>query len=143
MGKISDPDIPEVLHIELRSAVDDLAKSVKVATTHIKLRAKCSAAIEDAAKAEKIAAIFRTAAASSNATTDQPEVSLAPEAQSNCIGELIALDAMDAIYSACTWLSDAQSLPRKPNASRREESKIAKRIVEVQERLRDRGKDTH
>jgi hypothetical protein len=123
-----------------------LAKSVKVAATHIKLRAKCSAAIEDAAKAEKIAAIFRAAAISSNAATDQPEVSLAPEAQSNCIGELIALDAMDAmdaIYSACSWLSDAQSLPRKAKASRREESKIAKRIVEAQERLRDQGKDTH
>jgi hypothetical protein len=143
MGEISDPDIPEVLHIELRSAVDDLAKSVKVAATHIKLRAKCSAAIEDAAKAEKIAAIFRAAAISSNAATDQPEVSLAPEAQSNCIGELITLDAMDAIYSACTWLSDAQSLPRKAKPSRREESKIAKRIVEVQERLRDQGKDIH
>jgi hypothetical protein len=143
MGKIQDPDIPEVLHIELRSAVDDLAKSVKVAATHIKLRAECSAAIENAAKAEKIATIFRAAALSSNAKTDQPEVSLAPEVQSNCIEDLIALDAMDAIYSACTWLSDAQSLPRKPKASRREESKIAKRIVEVQERLRDQGKDIH
>ena len=46
------------------------------------------------------------------------------------------------LYSACTWLSDAQSLPRKPKNSRREESKIAKRIVEVQERLRDQGKGT-
>jgi hypothetical protein len=143
MGKIQDPDIPEVLHIELRSAVDDLAKSVKVAATHIKLRAECSAAIEDATKAETIAKIFRIAALSSNVKTNQPDVPLAPETQANCIGDLIALDAMDAICSACIWLSDAQSLPRKPKASRRGESKIAKRIVEAQERLRDQGKDTH
>jgi hypothetical protein len=143
VGKIPDQDIPEVLYIELRSAVEDLEKSVRVAATHIKLRAECSAAIEDAAKAEKIAAIFRAAAISSNATIDQADVSLAPQAQNNCIGDLINLDAMDAIYSACTWLSDVQSLPRKPKASRREESKIAKRIVEAQERLRDQGKDTH
>ena len=122
MGKIQDPDIPEVLHIELRSAVDDLAKSVKVAATHIKLRAKCSAAIEDAAKAEQIAAIFRTAAVSSNAATDQPEVSLAPSSK-QLYWELIALDAMDAIYSACTWLSDAQSLPHKQNLSSRKKVK--------------------
>jgi hypothetical protein len=143
VGKIPDQDIPEVLYIELRSAVEDLEKSVRVAATHIKLRAECSAAIEDAAKAEKIAAIFRAAAISSNATIDQADVSLAPQTQNNCIGDLINLDAIDAIYSACTWLTDAQSLPRKPKASRREESKIAKRIVEAQERLRDQGKDTH
>ena len=58
MGKVPDQDLSEVLHIELRSAVEDLEKSVRVAATHIKLRAKCSAAIEDAAKTEKIAAIF-------------------------------------------------------------------------------------
>ena len=142
MGKVPDQDLSEVLHIELRSAVEDLEKSVRVAATHIKLRAKCSAAIEDAAKTEKIAAIFRAAAVSSNATIDQPDVSLAPQAQNNCIGDLIDFEAMDAIHSACTWLSDAQSLPRKPKDSRREESKIAKRIVEVQERLRDQGKGT-
>ena len=143
MGKVPDQDLSEVLHIELRSAVEDLEKSVRVAATHIKLRAKCSAAIEDAAKTEKIAAIFRAAAVSSNATIDQPDVSLAPQAQNNCIRDLIDFEAMDAIYSACTWLSDAQSLPRKPKDSRREESEIAKRIVEVQERLRDQGKGTH
>ena len=142
MGKIPDQD-PEVLFIELRSAVEDLKKSARVAATHIKLRANCSAAIEDAVKTEKIAAIFRAAASSSNAAIDQPDVSLAPQAQDNCAGDLINLEAMDAIYSACTWLSDVQSLPRKPKASRREESKVAERIVEMQERLRDQGKDTH
>jgi hypothetical protein len=138
MRKIRNGDLSEVLRIELRSAIGDSPKSVQAAA-HIKRRAKRSAAIEDAAKAEKIAKIFRTAAECSNASTDQPQVSLAPEAQSDCIGDLVALDAMDEIFSACTWLSDAQRLQRKPKASRCEESKIAKRIVEVQDRLRDQG----
>ena len=55
MSKIPDENISDVLHIELCSAINDLAKSVEVAVTRIKLRAECNAAITDAEKAEKAA----------------------------------------------------------------------------------------
>jgi len=83
VGKISNPDISEALHIELRSAINDLAKSVQVAATRIKLRAQCSATIKDAAKVEKIAKTLRAGATSAGKPIERPEASLAPTPKAN------------------------------------------------------------
>ena len=141
MGKISNPDISEALHIELRSAITDLAKSVQVAATRIKLRTKCTAAMKDAAKAENVAAALRVAATSADRTTEQPEAPLAPDAHVIFAKDAGGPDAIETIYAACNWLRDAQTSRTRPAAIVQTESSIATRIVELQDRLRNQGKD--
>ena len=142
MGKISNPDISEVLHIELRSAINDLAKSVQVAATRIKLRAECAAAIKDAAKTENIAKTLRAVATFSDKTTEHPESPLAPMVQSSVTADTNGLEAMETIYAACTWLSNSQT-SQATSKTVRQESAIAKCIVDLQDRIRDQGKDTN
>ena len=52
----------EALHLELCTAIADLAKSVDVAVARIALCSKCTAAIDDAAKVERAAEALRAAA---------------------------------------------------------------------------------
>lgn len=145
MSKIPDENISDVLHIELCSAINDLAKSVEVAVTRIKLRAECNAAITDAEKAEKAAATLRFITASSDETPEQCEVALVPELkfhkaaqESSYIANVSDLDAIDTIRAACTWLRENQSKTGS-NAECNGDSAIALRIVELQDRLRDHG----
>jgi hypothetical protein len=124
MGDVPEAD-PEVLHIELCGAINDLAKSVQIAVARMKLRAECTAVIADADKVENAAQALRAV------TTDpspQRDVSLVPAA--------LLPDPVDAIYLACTWLTNqTHSVAAKKEAESRGESAIAMRILELQERL--------
>ena len=147
MSKIPDENISDVLHIELCSAINDLAKSVEVAVTRIKLRAECDAAIADAEKAEDAAATLRSVTASSVDTCEQAEVPLVPAVkfpkpalESNRLENVTGLETMDRIHAACTWLSKSQISPTKLKIECNNTSAIAMRIVELQDRIRDQGK---
>ena len=94
MGDVSDLD-PEVLHIELCGAINDLAKSVHVAVARMKLRAECTAVIADTEKVENAAETLRSVAKD---PTTQVETSLVPAA--------LSPDPVNAIYLACTWLTN-------------------------------------
>jgi CRISPR/Cas system CMR subunit Cmr4 (Cas7 group RAMP superfamily) len=124
MGDISEAD-PKVLHIELCGAIKDLAKSVEIAVARMKLRAECAVVIADTEKVEDAAETLRAVAIEPATPGD---TSLVPAALSS--------DPVDAIYAACTWLtSQAQLVQSKKEAESREESAIAMRILELQERL--------
>jgi hypothetical protein len=140
VGKISKPDIPEALYIELRSVVHDLATSATAAAARMKLRAECSAIIKDAEKTESIAKTLRAAASAAGKTVDEPRASLAPDAQS-ITDDSRERDAIETIYDACTWLRDSQTLRPKLKVSVQEENAIAMRIVELQDRIRDKTKE--
>ena len=107
------------LHVELRSTIEDLAKSVDVAVTCIALRAKCSAAIADATEAERAAEELRFAAENSFENAEQLEVSLVPKAKSATSRQEKSTDSpnplapMDELYAACNWLATA-NLTRRP-----------------------------
>jgi hypothetical protein len=124
MSDISEPD-PGTLYIELCGAVNDLAKSAQVAVARMKLRAKCAAVIADAEKVGNAAETLRTV---TKDPTAQGDASLVPAA--------LSPDPVDAIYVACTWLTtQTHSVEAKKEAECREESAIALRILELQERL--------
>lgn len=124
MGHVSDPD-PGTLYIELCGAVNDLAKSAQIAVARMKLRAECAAVIADAEKVEDAA---ETLSAVAKETATQGDTSLVPAT--------LSPDPVDGIYLACTWLTNqAHSVESKKEAEGREESAIAMRILELQERL--------
>src|SRR4029079_4710946 len=78
MGKMSKAKTAaDALHAELCSAIADLAKSVDIAVTQMKLRAQCTAAIANAKKVERAAEVLRATATQSSAK--KPErVSIVP-----------------------------------------------------------------
>jgi hypothetical protein len=144
MSENPDPDLSDALHIELRSAINDLAKSVQVAVLRINLRAECDATIADAEKTELAAKNFRAAMATEAA--EQAEVPLVPEAihrlepdSGRPVG-VSGLEAMDTICIACTWLAENQASHPQSKPEPHEDSAIAMRIVELQDRLREQGK---
>ena len=68
MGKMSKAKTAtDALHAELYSAIADLAKSVDIAVTQMKLRAQCTATIANATKVEHAAELLRATATQSAA----------------------------------------------------------------------------
>ena len=68
MGKMSKAKTAaDALHAELCGAIADLAKSVDIAVTQMKLRAQCTAAITNATKVEHAAELLRATATQSSA----------------------------------------------------------------------------
>ena len=68
MGKVSKAKTAaDALHAELCNAIADLAKSVDIAVTQMKLRAQCTAAIANATKVEHAAELLRATATQSSA----------------------------------------------------------------------------
>jgi hypothetical protein len=68
MGKVSKAKTAaDALHAELCSAIADLAKSVDIAVTQMRLRAQCTAAIANATKVEHAAELLRATATQSSA----------------------------------------------------------------------------
>src|SRR5260221_3146261 len=119
MGDVSDSD-PETLHIELCGAINDLAKSVEVAVSRLKLRAECAVVIADAGNVESAAETLRAVAKD---PTTQGAVSLVPAA--------LSPDPVDAIYLACTWLTNqTHSVESKKEAESPAQSVIAMRILQ-------------
>jgi hypothetical protein len=135
MGEIFGTAAGDAFHRELCAAIADLAKSVDVAVTRMALRAKCTAAIADAAKVERAAEALRAAAL--EAEPDEPqEITLVPAiqtvektSQASASDHQPSCTAADELYVACSWLATTQSETYRP------ESMIAMRIVELQDRL--------
>jgi len=143
MEKILDPPTPEALHVELCTAIADLAKSVDVAVTHMALRSKCTTAIADAAKVERAAEALRAAALEAEKAEPQ-EITLVPaELAAEKARQPIepatpepACAEVDELYAACSWLAMAQaSRSAAEGQGSRQESIIAMRILELQQRM--------
>ena len=143
MAKISKATTADALHTELCAAIADLAKSVDIAVSQMALRAKFTAVIADATKTERAAEAFRVAVTHSTETEEKLVILMAgtpktaksrrrrvppPDARTgNAVGEL---------YEACSWLATMQAPRLAPEAQKyRNESVIAMRILELQDRL--------
>jgi hypothetical protein len=139
--QFSDEATTDTLHAELCAAIADLAKSVEVAVTRMALRARCTTAIADAATAEHAAELLRVASVHSKQTEEQQKATLvplvaAPRRQDNLEENTYDCDAIDSLYGACQWLAAAQVPRTAPRADAcRDESKIAMRILELQDRF--------
>jgi len=143
MGETANKGTADALHGELCSAIADLAKSVDVAVTRIALRAKCTAAIADAVKVEQAAealiAVAREAEAAEHDITLVPAVHTLekPRRESERpVEQAVPCTAADELYDACSWLATQQGpRPAVEGQDSRQESIIAMRILELQERL--------
>ena len=68
----------DALYAELCSAIADLAKSVDIAVTQMKLRAQCTAAIANATKVEHAAELLRATATQSAAEKTERAIIVPP-----------------------------------------------------------------
>lgn len=135
MGKIAETENAEALHIELCTAIADLAKSVEFAVKRMALRAEFNAAIVDADKAEHAAQVLQIAA-SGEPTDDNTNGGLVPEPVSEKAHTVSTNAAVEELYAACRWLATAQA-PRKESRAEegRTESAIATRVLELHDRF--------
>jgi len=136
----------DTLHAELCSAIADLAKSVDIAVTQMKLRAQCTAAIANATKVEHAAELLRATAKQSSAKKTE-RVSIVPSAQNSQnsrreknvrqtkVGsrDVPQSKAVEDLHSACKRLTTAQ--PYHKVKKRPGESAIALRILELHDRF--------
>ena len=143
MGTDGDANSFDALHVELCSAITDLAKSVDVAVSRIALRARCNAAIVDAAKAERAADVLRKAVSQPTEHAGEGEVTLVPGVlptrievpKDNSASDIQEWEAMDELFAACNWLSKKQGTRQESKGPRFGDSIIATRILELQDRL--------
>ena len=147
MGKMSKgKTAADALHAELCSAIADLAKSVDIAVTQMKLRAQCTAAIANARKVEHAAELLRATATQSSAKkTDRVSIvepvldSQKSRREKNaCQTKVGSRDvppskAVEDLHAACKRLTTAQP-PHKKN-DQPAESAIAMRILELHDRF--------
>ena len=147
MGKVSKAKTAaDALHAELCSAIADLAKSVDIAVTQMKLRAQCTAAIANAAKVEHAAELLRATATQSSAK-NTGRVSIVPPVldSQKSRGEKNARPtkfrsrdvppskAVEDLHAACKRLTTAELHHKKKDQPA--ESAIAMRILELHDRF--------
>ena len=147
MGKVSKAKTAaDALHAELCNAIADLAKSVDIAVTQMKLRAQCTAAIANAAKVEHAAELLRATATQSSAKKTG-RVSIVPpvlDAQKSRreknarpttlrSRDVPANKAVENLQAACKRLTTAQ--PHHKKKDQPAESAIAMRILELHDRF--------
>ena len=147
MGKMSKAKTAaDALHAELCSAIADLAKSVDIAVTQMKLRAQCAAAIANATKVEHAAELLRAAAKQSSAKKTG-RVSIVPpvlDAQKSRrektarptklrSRDVAPNKAVEDLPAACKRLTTAQ--PHHKEKDQPAESAIALRILELHDRF--------
>lgn len=101
----------DALHTELCAAIAELAKSVEIAAARMALRAKITATIADAGKAECAAETLRAVAAHSTQMAEQEQVSC--EAVVATTERLLQQDSWardahaDPVAERCSWLAEA------------------------------------
>ena len=79
MGEMSKTKpAADALYAELCSAIADLAKSVDIAVTQMKLRAQCTAAIANATRVEHAAELLRATATQSAAEKTEQQAIVVP-----------------------------------------------------------------
>lgn len=145
MGKISKAKTAaDALHAELCGAIADLAKSVDIAVTQMKLRAQCTAAIANATKVERAAELLRATATQPSAKKTE-RVSIVPLDSQKSRREKNARQtkfrsrevppskAADDLHAACKRLTTAQ--PYHQVKKRPGESAIALGILELHDRF--------
>jgi hypothetical protein len=101
MAKHPEDAFFEAVHVELGTALVDLAKSVDLATKRIAFRAELSATILDAEKVVDVASALRHAAMEM-----QDNITLAPKAGENATNT-DAGDIMSKVEAACLSLTIA------------------------------------
>lgn len=133
----------DALHAELCAAITDLANSVEVAVTRMALRIECTTTIADAGTTERLAELLRTTATvDSSENEDIEKVLLVPLLQTTSpeLGERNADAANCAVVGelndSCRWFAATQFPRVAPRQEAyRDESKVAMRILELQDRL--------
>jgi len=147
MGKVSKAKTAaDALHAELCSAIADLAKSVDIAVTQMKLRAQCTAAITNATKVEHAAELLRATATQSSAKKTGRVSTVPPALDSQKSRreknarqtKLRSRDvppnkAVEDLHAACKRLTTAELHHKKKDQPA--ESAIAMRILELHDRF--------
>ena len=147
MGKMSKAKTAaDALHAELCSAIADLAKSVDIAVTQMRLRAQCTAAITNATKVEHAAELLRVTAMQSPAKKAERASIVPPvlDAQKSRreknarpttlrSRDVPANKAVENLQAACKRLTTAQ--PHHKKKDQPAESAIAMRILELHDRF--------
>ena len=147
MGKMSKAKTAaDTLHAELCTAIADLAKSVDIAVTQMKLRAQCTAAIANARKVEHAAELLRATATQSSAKKAErvsvvPPVLDAQKSRREKNARQAKLSsrhvppnkAVEDLHIACKRLTTAELHHKKKDQPA--ESAIAMRILELHDRF--------
>ncbi len=125
-----------------RNIIADLTKSIEVTVKQLGLRAKFTAVIADAEKAEHAAEQLRvTAIESADIAETVPLVPAIPlrskmrQDELSCANDTFPIQIVDELYVACKWLTTAQNARSKQLDGRSRESAIAARIAELHDRL--------
>jgi len=147
MGKVSKAKTAaDALHAELCNAIADLAKSVDIAVTQMKLRAQCTAAIANAAKVEHAAELLRATATQPSAKKTErvsivPPVRDAQKSRREKNARQAKLRSRDVppnkavgdLHAACKRPTTTQ--PQDKKRDQPAESAIAMRILELHDRF--------
>jgi hypothetical protein len=130
-----------------RSVIADFARSIEISVKQLGLRAKFTAAIADAEKAERAAERLRaTAIQSADIAETVPLVPTIPIRSKSCRDVLsyandcdrrdtLPNQLVEELYVACNWLMTTQNSRSKQVDGHDRESAIAARIAELHDRL--------
>lgn len=140
-------DILRITSRSGRNIIADLARSIEISLKQLSLRAKFTAVIADAEKAERAAERLRaTAVQSADIAETVPLVPTIP-IRSNSRQDVLSYandydrrntlpnQIVDELYIACNWLMTTQNTRSKQADGRSRESAIAARIAELHDRL--------
>ena len=147
MGEMSKTKpAADALYAELCSAIADLAKSVDIAVTQMKLRAQCTATIANATKVEHAAELLRATATQSAAEKTEraiivPPVLAFPKSCREKNGRQAVFSshnlppskAVEDLDARCKRLTTAE--PHHEKKDQPPESAIAMRILELHDRF--------
>jgi hypothetical protein len=104
MGKHEESSVLETVHVELRSALSELAKSVDLAVKRMALRTELSTTIVEAERALDAADALRDVA-----TKSQDGVPLVPQSEqaeiSKNVSDSDAAEMMSKVEAACVALA--------------------------------------
>jgi hypothetical protein len=125
--------VTDTVHHELCTAIAELAKSVDFAVKRMAIRAKFTAAIADAEKAERAAEAFLAAALQGHVTPamvdPKPATTLRiPERDNN--------EAVEKLDATCRWPDEVETVaaPPKPKTKARKESAFALSLLQLHDR---------
>jgi hypothetical protein len=131
---VGKESITDTIHQELCTAIAELAKSVDLAVKRMAIRAKFSAAIADAEKAEMAAEALLAAALQEHLTpAGKPVVDLQPATVPQIPDNNQVVEKLDA---ACRWLSEVTTVAASPKSDREtgNESAFALSLLQLHDR---------
>ena len=132
MGK--DP-VTDTIHLELCTAIAELAKSVDIAVKRMAIRAKLAAAIADAKKTERAAEAFLAAALQEHSAPSEKHALDAKPVTPPQIPERDNNEVIEKLDAACRWLSEATTVAAPPKLDKKaSESTFALSLLELHDR---------